>query len=193
VINREGDRRFLASFINGLRGTPGKHVRMQMPDNVDKALSMAIVATNAEREEKALGREDRGTSARVFTVGGNRGMTQENRYEKPRGKFQWSGNRGAGSQSRTGSTQYSTRVNGTYSGCRTDIRTPWQTENVQTQGGGAKSVPKKDDDRCAPQGPRGIHCFNCGLAGHIRKNCRRGQGNLNGIGRTKTTPSSKPK
>ena len=56
MINREGDRRFLASFINGLRGTPGKHVRMQMPDNVDKALNMAIVATNAEREEKALGR-----------------------------------------------------------------------------------------------------------------------------------------
>jgi hypothetical protein len=48
VINWEADRRLLAAFINGLIGTPGKHVRMQMPDNVDKALSMAIVATNAE-------------------------------------------------------------------------------------------------------------------------------------------------
>jgi hypothetical protein len=54
-----------------------------MPDDVDKALSMAIVATNAEREEKAFGREDREISARVLTVGGNRGMTQENRYENP--------------------------------------------------------------------------------------------------------------
>jgi hypothetical protein len=43
-----------------------------MPDNIDKALSMTIVVTNAEKEEKALGREDRGTSAKVFTVGGNR-------------------------------------------------------------------------------------------------------------------------
>ena len=56
VINLEADRRLLAAFINGLIGTPGKHVRLQMPDNVDKALNMAIVATNAEREEKALGR-----------------------------------------------------------------------------------------------------------------------------------------
>ena len=117
-------------------------------------------------------------------------MTQENRYENPLRKFQWSHNRDAESQYRTGSTQYSTRVNGTYSGSRNYIPTTWQSENVQTQGGAAKSVPKNDDDRCAPQGPSGIHCFNCGLAGHIRKNFQRGQGNLNRIGRTKTTPSS---
>jgi trans-aconitate methyltransferase len=65
VINREADRRLLAAFINGLIGTPGKHVRMQMPDNVDKASNMAIVATNAEREEKTFGREDREISASV--------------------------------------------------------------------------------------------------------------------------------
>ena len=57
----------------------------------------------------------------------------------------------------------------------------------------SKSVPK-NDDRCAQEGSRGIRCFNCGLEGHIQKNCRRGQGklSLNGIGRTKATPSSNP-
>jgi hypothetical protein len=79
VINQEADRRLLAAFINGLLGTIGKQVRMQMPENIDKALNMAIVATNAEREEKASSREDRGTSTRVFTVGGSRGGTPRNR------------------------------------------------------------------------------------------------------------------
>ena len=97
IINQEANRRLLAAFINGLIGAVGKQVRMQMPDNIDKALNMAIIATNAEREEKALAREDRGTNVRVFAVGGNRGGTPGNnyqRYEGLRGKFQWS-NRGA--------------------------------------------------------------------------------------------------
>jgi hypothetical protein len=42
VINQEADRRLLAAFMNGLIGAPGKHVRLQMPENVDKALHMAI-------------------------------------------------------------------------------------------------------------------------------------------------------
>ena len=168
-------------------------MRLQMPDNIDKALSMAIVATNAEKEEKALGREDRGTSAKVFTVGGNRHDTHGNRDRKPRGKVHWSGNRGAGFQYRPGRTQYSARVDGTFSG-RTDHRTPLQSENLQTKGGGAMSGPKKNGDRCAPRRPYGIQCYNCGLVGHLCRNCPRGQGrNLNVIGRTKTTPPSNPK
>jgi hypothetical protein len=82
----------LAAFINGLVGTAGKQVKVQMPDNIDKALNMAIIATNAEREEEALvNREDRGTNVRVFTVGGNRGNAPGNnysRYDGPRGKLQ---------------------------------------------------------------------------------------------------------
>jgi hypothetical protein len=134
VINQEADRRMLAAFINGLIGTPGKHVRLQMPENIDKALNMAIVVTNAEREEKALSREDRGTTAKVFTVGGSRNIAPGNRYKNPRGKFQWSGNRGAGSHYQTKWTQNSTRVDGIYSG-RTDCRTPLQSEDkVFTKG-----------------------------------------------------------
>ena len=199
VINREAERRLLAAFINGLLGAVGKQVRMLMPDNIDKALNMATVATNAEREEKASGREDRGVNTRVFTVGGSREGAPDNSYERPgnsydrpRGRSQWS-NRGAWSQGRAGQTRYSTGVDGTYS-CRTDRRTPMQPENqVRAMGGGTVSGPKNNDDCCAPR-PRGIQCFNCGLVGHIRRNCPRGRNrNLNGIGRTKATPPSNPK
>jgi hypothetical protein len=93
VINQEADRRLLAAFINGLIGVAGKQVRMQMPGKIDKALNMAIIATNAEREEKAFSREDRGISTKVFTVGGSRedtpGGTYQ-RYDGPRGRAQWS-------------------------------------------------------------------------------------------------------
>jgi len=134
VINQEADRRLLAAFINGLIGAPGKQVRLQMPETVDKALNMAIVATNAEKEERNSAREDRGTIAKVFTVGGTHGNTRDDRYKKPRGKIQWSGARGAGSPFRAGQTQNSRRVDGAYS-YRTDHRTPAQPEDVWTAGG----------------------------------------------------------
>jgi len=98
VTNPEADRRLLAASINGLIGAVGKQVRMQMPENIDKALYMAIIATNAEKEKKASVRQDRGTSARVFRVGGSRGGIPGNRYDnrywKPRGNLQSSSNRG---------------------------------------------------------------------------------------------------
>jgi hypothetical protein len=167
------DRRLLAAFINRLIGTVGKQIRMQMPDNIDKALNMAIVVTNAKREEKALVREDQGTNARVFTVGGSRGGTLGNRYERSRGKFQWSNNRGAWSQRRAGPTQDSTGVDGTYS-CQTDNRTPMPFRIKCGPWGGGPSGLKNDDNRCVPQ-TRGIQCYNCGLLGHTRSSCPQGQ------------------
>ena len=128
-------------------------------------------------------------------VGGSRNNTPLERYEiyeRPRGKTQWSGARGGGSQHCTGPTQYSRGVDGTYSSW-TDSRTFARFENERV-GGGTASGLEDDDDRRAPRGPYGIQCYNCGLAGHIRSNCRRGQKrNLNGIGRTKRTPPSNPK
>jgi hypothetical protein len=53
AINQEPERRLLAAFINRLIGAPGKQVRLQMPETINKALHMAIVATSAEQEEKA--------------------------------------------------------------------------------------------------------------------------------------------
>jgi len=80
VINQEADRRILAAFINGLIGAVGKQVRMQMPDNIDKA-------TTPEREEKGSICEDGGSNARVFTVGGSRGVHQEIIMEDPGESF----------------------------------------------------------------------------------------------------------
>jgi hypothetical protein len=59
ILNREAEMRLLAAFISGLRGVPGKHVRIQMPDTIDRALNIEIVATNAEISERDGGREDR--------------------------------------------------------------------------------------------------------------------------------------
>jgi hypothetical protein len=81
VINKEAEKRLLASFINGLIGAVEKKFRMHMPENIDKALNMAIVATTAEREVKAKVRDDRGTSTKVIAVGGSREIIPENRYE----------------------------------------------------------------------------------------------------------------
>ena len=96
VINQEAERRLLAAFINGLIGAPGKQVRLQMAETIEKTLNMAIIATNAEKEEKASARDDLGTGARIFAVGGSRQSNESSRYGKSRGKIQWSGNRGAG-------------------------------------------------------------------------------------------------
>ena len=181
VINQEADRRLLAAFMNGLIGAPGKHVRLQMLENVDKALHMAIIATSAEKEEKALGTTDRGNNARVFAVGGNRGDIPRNRYEQPRGKFQWSRDRGAVSQRSSGTVQNSRRVDGTYSD-RTGDRiltdaelwtgrrkgTPTDAGHSQAVRREAMSGPKDDDDRQAPRRSYDIRCYNCGLLGHIR-------------------------
>jgi hypothetical protein len=156
---------------------------------------MTIITTNPEREDKASGRDDRGVSAKVFAVGGSReGGGRNGRYKRPLGKFQCSGNRRARFQHQADRTQYSTRVDGIYSG-RTDNRTPMTTEyQERTIGGGSASGPKNDDGRCAQRRPHGIQSFNCGLLGHTRNGCPRGRRrNLNGIGRTKTIPPSYPK
>ena len=173
VINQEADKRLLAAFINGLKGEPGKQVRLHMPEAIDKALNMAIVATNAEKEEKASVREDRGVNAKVFTVGDSRGGIQNRRYSQPRSRFQWSRDRGTWSRHGAGQVQ-PIRVDGIHS-YRTDSRSPAQPATIRTAGGGATSGPKNDDDRFAPGRPLDIQCFNCGLMGHFRDRCPRGQ------------------
>ena len=61
-----------------------------MPDIIDKALNMAIVATSAESEGKASVREDRERNALLFPVGGRHWGTPGSGYGRLRGKFQWS-------------------------------------------------------------------------------------------------------
>jgi hypothetical protein len=121
VINREAERRLLAAFINGLIGLPGRQVRLQMPDTVDKALNMAIVATNAEREERTPQREERGINKKVFAVGGTRENAPREWDRNPREKFQWSGNRGGWSSRGAGRSTRGRGAIGTRS-YRTDSR-----------------------------------------------------------------------
>jgi hypothetical protein len=35
ILNREAEKRLLPAFISGLKGVPGKHVRLQMPDTIE--------------------------------------------------------------------------------------------------------------------------------------------------------------
>jgi hypothetical protein len=79
ILNQEAAKRLFSSiykWVNWgcMQTSYDAHARKH------KALNMAIVATNAEKEEKALVREDRGTSAKVFTVRGGRGGIPGNRY-----------------------------------------------------------------------------------------------------------------
>jgi hypothetical protein len=88
ILNREADKRHLVACINGLRGVPGKQVRLQMPGTIDKALNMAKVAANAERAERDHERDERGPRQRVIAVGGNRGHFQGRTVWNHRNKSQ---------------------------------------------------------------------------------------------------------
>jgi hypothetical protein len=88
ILNKEAEKRLLAAFISGLRGVPGKHVRLQMPDTIDRALNMAVVATNVETSERDGNRDDRASKQNVFAVRGNRGNLQEPSVWNPRNKSQ---------------------------------------------------------------------------------------------------------
>jgi hypothetical protein len=89
VLNREAERRLLAAFITGPRGAPGKHVRIQMPGTVDKALNMAISTTQAELSDRDNLHENRVDRQTVFTVWGSCQNTR-NGHVNPRQKIQWS-------------------------------------------------------------------------------------------------------
>jgi hypothetical protein len=88
ILKREADKRLLAAFISGLRGVPGKQVRLQMPDTIVRALNMAIVATNAEKSERDGERDEKVIRQRVFAVRGGRGNIQGPSVWNPRNKSQ---------------------------------------------------------------------------------------------------------
>jgi hypothetical protein len=76
ILNREADKRLLAAFISRINGVPGKHARLQRPDMIEKALSMAIVATNTETSERDGDRNETASKRNVFAVRGDRGSLQ---------------------------------------------------------------------------------------------------------------------
>jgi len=48
----QAQRMLLSTFIAGLSGNPGRHVRLQMPATVDLAFQIAITVFEAEAQEK---------------------------------------------------------------------------------------------------------------------------------------------
>jgi hypothetical protein len=184
VLNRDAEKRLLAAFINGLRGGPGKPVRLQMPNTIDMALNMAITATNAEASERDSERDSRYSKQMVFAVRGNRGSLRGPGNWIPRGKSQEGMYRAGSGFTPTG--QYS-RGRGAWRGTHsfwTDSRTPARggvtpdsarTGSQTPAGGGPASGPKNDDDRYTRRDLKSIQCFNCGLYGHVRQGCRMGR------------------
>jgi len=52
-IHRENaERMLLVSFISGLAGKVGKHVRYQSPRNLERALQIALSVQEAEKQER---------------------------------------------------------------------------------------------------------------------------------------------
>ena len=52
-IHRENaERMCLASFVGGLQGTVGRHTRIANPQSMQQALTIALAATEAVRQEK---------------------------------------------------------------------------------------------------------------------------------------------
>jgi hypothetical protein len=202
ILNREAEKRLLAAFISGLRGIPGKHVRLQMPDTIDKALNMAIVATNVETSERDGNRNERASKQNVFAVRGDRGKfqgpsvwnprskSQEGNYrvgsgftstgQYPRGRGAWKGTRSFRTESRTSVRDGAAPGMGVglYRGTSAGggaapaiVRAGSRT----FAGEGSASGPKNDDDRYARCDLNGPQCYNCGLYGHFRRECRRGR------------------
>ena len=97
----------------------------------------------------------------MFAVRGNRGNAPKNRYAEPRGKFQWSSNRGAVSQRGSGPVQYSRRVDGTYSD-RTGSPTPTYAGLWTGRRGRSDARTEGRDGRHAPRRPHGIQCLIAG-------------------------------
>jgi hypothetical protein len=88
TLNREPEKRMLAAFISGLSRVPGKHVRLQMPDIIDRALNMAIVATNVETSERDGDRNERASRQKVFAVRSDRENFQGPSVWNPQNNYQ---------------------------------------------------------------------------------------------------------
>jgi hypothetical protein len=183
VLNRKADERLLAAFINGLRVAPGKQLRLQMPGTIDKALNMAIVATNAERAERDHDRDERGPKQRMFAVRGNRGNFQGRAVWSPQNKSQEGGYRvGWGGSTPVQSTLGRGAWRGTRSfraESRTSVGGGTAPHSVRAGSrtfaeGGTALGPKNYDDRYVRCDRKSIQCYKCGLYGHFRRDCRRG-------------------
>lgn len=193
IINEEAERRLLIVFINGLIGTAGNQVRFQMPDNMDKAVKVAMLAYRAEKDQERETKRDK-NPAKVFVTKDvamrtNSQGNQRNKYPGRDGN-QWGQNNTRFSNQR-GNPGH-TPVNKGYGGAvKREVQPGYQEKRVQQ---GVGSTPGGNDGyRAAGRGR--TQCFRCRELGHIARNCRKvvpgpasaesegGSRNLNGMGR----------
>lgn len=146
-----------------------------MPDTVERALNIAIVAATADREERMSFQETRGQGKRVFAIVGNREHTPVMNGKGPQGKAQRSRDsldgfavREAGHNSRKWGGD-GTPSRRSESRAFTGRRNQWPPVE-----GRIATEPKSGDDRCAPR-PKGIQCYNCRQLGHTHRGCPRSQ------------------
>jgi hypothetical protein len=174
------------AFVGGLRGGPGKHVKMQMPDTVDRALIMAIAATQAEQSERDTTREGKDDMRAEFTVRGHRQSTRsefevpqhKNQSSRCRGRSSSNGMAGFGAPGKRGAFKGSCSF-------RTDCQTAVSRDtglgldhgrHLGTDWREQAPEPKDGDDHRARQGSdQGTQCYNCGAYKHFRRYCRRGR------------------
>jgi len=137
-----------------------------MPDTVERALNVAMMAATVDKEEYTSFQEAKGQGKRVFAVEGNRADVPLEQDKGTLRKFQWSrgsrrgfADRDAGHNSRRGggdgvpSRQFEGRSS-------VGRRNQWPPI-----GEAMASEPKSGDDRCAPQS-KDIRCYGCGQLGH---------------------------
>jgi hypothetical protein len=55
ILNEEAERRLVAAYINGLRGTVGQQVKFRMPATMDEAVWLAATIENAEQQRTQRG------------------------------------------------------------------------------------------------------------------------------------------
>ncbi|KAJ4431993.1 hypothetical protein ANN_20605 [Periplaneta americana] len=88
ILKQEADRRLVAAFIHGLRGTVGREVRFQAPTTIDNALRIANQVYQTEKDEGASVLKEQ-KDKKLFMVQAQAGNRQQNS-----GNYQaWSNNR----------------------------------------------------------------------------------------------------